>query len=94
MRTLIALSQAARSSVLNDLHSLRTCGVTQSHKATADQRTTRATEKAEGRSIGRRLGTRRGTDHPVVAYHPAGAGINSTSGDQQSRRPEATSHFI
>lgn len=62
IRTLIALSQAAFSSELNDLHSLRTCGEPQSHKATtADQRTTRATERIEGTSIDGRLGMRRGT---------------------------------
>ena len=52
MRTLIALSQAACSSVLNDLHSLRTCGVPQSHQATVDQIATRVTEKIKGKSIG------------------------------------------
>lgn len=55
MHTLIALSQAAFSWVLNDLHSLRTCGVTHSHEATADQRATRVTEKNSGTSIGGRL---------------------------------------
>jgi hypothetical protein len=72
MRTLIALSQAAFSSELNDLHSLRTCGVLQSpqaSEATADQRTTRATERTEGKSIGGRLGMRR-TYHPGLFMDP------------------------
>jgi hypothetical protein len=60
-RTLMALSQAACSSVLKDLHSPRTCGAEQSHKATADQRTTRVTERIEGASIAGLLGMRRGT---------------------------------
>ena len=59
-RTLMALSQAACSSVLRDLHSLRTCGAQQSHKATVAQRTTRATERIDGASIGGLLGMRRG----------------------------------
>jgi hypothetical protein len=68
MHTLIALSQATFSSQLNDLHSLRTCGVLQSHQATADQRTTRATERTEGKSIGGRLGMRREHEHIVQVY--------------------------
>jgi hypothetical protein len=63
MRTLVALSQDAFSWVLNDLHSLRTFGVTHWHKATVDQRTFRATEMIEGTSMGRRLGMRRGINH-------------------------------
>lgn len=68
MRTLIALSQAAFSSELNDLHSLRTCGVPQSHKATTDQRATRTTEKTEGKNIRARLGMRQGAHLRVYLW--------------------------
>lgn len=80
----MALSQAAFSSELNVLHSVRTCGVLQllQASASADQRTTRATEKAEGKSMaapvlgeggGRRLGMpgmRWGTYPPGLFMDP------------------------